>query len=101
MYAVQYFIGISICVQRIQELEKALGRHGYIDQHRSSKFHKTSNDKAASFLQTQRAGTDIIARINKHISEQQVQTKKKGILAITDVILPSGQGGIGLRGNWG
>ena len=40
-----------------------------------------------------------MARINKHISEQQIQTKK-GILAIIDVILALGQRGNALRGNW-
>ena len=79
--------------------KKALGKHGYIDQHRSSECHKISDEKAASFLQTQLPGTDIMARINKHISEQQIQTKK-GILAIIDVILALGQRGIALRGNW-
>ena len=78
-------------------MEKALGKHGYIDQHRNSDCHKISVEKAASFLQTQLPGTDIMARINKHVSEQQVQTKK-GILAIIDVILALGQRGIALRG---
>ena len=40
-----------------------------------------------------------MAQVNKHASEQQVQTKK-GILAIIDVILALGQSGIALRGNW-
>ena len=70
-----------------------------INIYRSSECHKISDEKAASFLQTQLPGTDIMARINKHISEQQIQTKK-GILAIIDVILALGQRGIALRGNW-
>ena len=76
--------------------KKALGKHGYIYQHRSSECHKISDEKAASFLQTQLPGTDIMAKMNKHVSEQQVQTKK----AIIDVILALGQRGIALRGSW-
>ena len=79
--------------------KKAFSRHGSIDQHRRSECHKICDEKAALFLQTQLPGTDIMAQVNKHASEQQVQTKK-GILAIIDVILALGQKGIALRGNW-
>ena len=79
--------------------KKALGKKGYIDQHKHSETHRIADEKAALFLQTRQPGTDIRARIAKQVSEQQIRTKR-GILSIIDVVLALGQRGIPLRGNW-
>ena len=80
--------------------KKALGKDGYIDQHKNSTNHRTADERAAMFLQTHRdPSTDIRSALNKQHSQQQVRTTK-GILSIIDIIISLGQRGIPLRGNW-
>ena len=51
------------------------------------------------FLSTRQPAKDIVARLSKQKSEQQIRTKK-GLLSIIDVIIKLAMQGAPLRGNW-
>ena len=79
--------------------KKATGKDNYIDQHMLSEAHQTAEEMVHCFLSTCQPGKDIVARLSKQKSEQQIRTKK-GLLSIIDVIIKLAMRGAPLRGNW-
>ncbi|CAB4030963.1 Hypothetical predicted protein [Paramuricea clavata] len=79
--------------------KKATGKDNYIDQHMLSEAHQTAEEMAHCFLATSQPGKDIVAKLSKLLSEQQIRTKK-GLLSIIDVIIKLAMRGAPLRGNW-
>ena len=59
--------------------KKALGKNGYIDQHKHSEIHKVADERAALFLHTCQPGMSICAKLTKQVAQQEVRTTK-GIL---------------------
>ena len=79
--------------------KKANEKDNYIDQHMLSEAHQTAEEMVHCFLSTCQPGKDIVARLSKQKSEQQIRTKK-GLLPIIDVIIKLAMRGAPLRGNW-
>ena len=79
--------------------KKATGKDNNIDKHMLSESHKTAEEMAHSFLNTCQPGTDIVARLSKQKSDQQIRAKK-GLLAIIDTIIKLAMRGVALRGDW-
>lgn len=57
--------------------KKATGKDNYIDQHMLSEAHQTAEEMAHCFLATCQPGKDIVAKLSKQKSEQQIRTKKR------------------------
>ena len=56
--------------------KKATGKNNYIDQHMLSEAHQTAEEMVHCFFTMRKPGKDIVARLSKQKSEQQIVTKK-------------------------
>ena len=55
--------------------------------------------RALNWLKNLKPGNDIASKITEQVAEEQIR-RRKGILAIIDLIIALGQRGIAFRGNW-
>ena len=70
------FQGTSVSTN-FRNWKKVVGqKSSHLDQHMKSEQHQMAVEMVRSFLEKKMVGANIAAKLNKHVVEQQIYTKK-------------------------